>query len=73
MGVIDGKVYLAGGLRNGSVADFSRFQPATNTWEDLPAVPQLRDHVAAGVVDDKFILAGGRGGAIASITRRVDI
>ncbi len=71
--VIEGRIYLAGGLRNGSTADFSRYDPAARTWEDLPPVPERRDHAAAGAIGGKFILAGGRGGAITSITGRVDI
>ena len=71
--VIDGKIYLAGGLRNGAVTDFSRFDPATGNWEDLPPVPWARDHMVAGAIGGKFVLAGGRGGAITSITGRVDI
>ena len=73
VGVIDGKIYLAGGLRNDSVADFSRFDPSTGSSESLAVVPERRDHLAAGVIDGKFILAGGRGGAITSITGRVDV
>lgn len=73
VGVIDGKIYLAGGLRAGSVADFARYDPSTRTWDELPPVPERRDHAAAGVIDGKFILAGGRAGAITSLSGRVDI
>jgi N-acetylneuraminic acid mutarotase len=64
-GVIDGKIYLAGGLRGGAVNELSMYDPAANTWTGgLPAVPLTRDHGCGGVVNGKLYLLGGRQGGI---------
>jgi heat shock protein HslJ/N-acetylneuraminic acid mutarotase len=73
VGVIDGRIYVAGGLRGGAVTDFSVFDPAAGTWEELPDLPLRRDHFVGGAVGTKFVVAGGREGQITSITGRVDI
>lgn len=64
-GVIDGKIYLAGGLRGGAVNELSMYDPVANTWTGgLPAVPMTRDHGCGGVVDGKLYVLGGRQGGI---------
>ena len=42
-----------------SVADFARFDPATKTWTDLPALPAPRSTHDAVVVGDKLYVVGG--------------
>src|SRR3954468_8525254 len=38
--VINGKIYVAGGLEDGaSVTAFTAYDPATNTWQTLPNMP----------------------------------
>ncbi|HUG16947.1 MAG TPA: kelch repeat-containing protein, partial [Thermomicrobiales bacterium] len=61
VGVIDGKLYVAGGL-SGSVAvnHLSVYDPATNAWTDLTPMPTLRDHVNATVIDGLLYVVGGR-------------
>ncbi|MCB9643902.1 MAG: kelch repeat-containing protein [Myxococcales bacterium] len=67
VGVIDGKIYVAGGFRGfKAVADFSVYDPTTKTWADLPSLTQVRDHMAVGVVGGIFYLAGGRDTQISS-------
>lgn len=64
-GVIDGKVYLAGGLRNGAVTDVSVYDPAMDVWTtNLPALPMARDHGCGGALGGKLYVAGGREGTI---------
>ena len=59
--VINGRIYAAGGLVNGSsVNDFTVYDPVTNTWTMLPDMPTPRDHLAAAVVDGKLYAIGGR-------------
>ena len=48
-----------------SVADFTRFDPRTKTWTDLPPLPKPRSTHDAVVVGDKIYVIGGwslRGG-----------
>jgi N-acetylneuraminic acid mutarotase len=63
-GVIDGKIYLAGGLRGGAVGDVSMFDPAMNLWTAMPAMPMSRDHGCGGAVGGKLYVLGGRQGNI---------
>lgn len=73
VGVIDGQIYVAGGIRGGAVADFSRYDPATEQWETLEDVPRVVDHAGFGVVDGKLVIAGGRDTDIGAHTDQVDI
>jgi N-acetylneuraminic acid mutarotase len=58
---IDKKIYVAGGLRrNISVADFSAYDTATDTWEGLPSFSEPRDHLVAGAIGAKLYAVGGR-------------
>lgn len=66
VGVIDGKIYVAGGLRGGAVTDVSVYDPVADTWTPLPALPIARDHGCGGVLGGKLYVAGGRAGAITS-------
>jgi len=72
VGVIDGVIYLTGGLRNGAVADFSSYTPAIDTWNtNLPSLPQINDHGCGGVVNGKLYVTGGRMGTTASRSNMV--
>lgn len=44
------------------------YDPATNTWEPRQSMPTARNHAAAGIVNNKIYVIGGRIGA-AFITR----
>jgi N-acetylneuraminic acid mutarotase len=61
-GVIDGRIYVAGGLGAGvSVATFSAYSIAEDRWdESLPPLPEGRDHACGGVVGGKLYVVGGR-------------
>lgn len=71
---IDGKIYLAGGWRDGAaVADFSMYDPATDTWDHtLPALAEPRDHLVVAAVGTDFYAVSGRAGAISSLNARLD-
>lgn len=69
--VIDGRIYVAGGLGGGARAAFSSYDPASDTWETLPDLPKPLDHLAAGAVDGIFYVLGGRGGSIAALSASV--
>jgi N-acetylneuraminic acid mutarotase len=68
VGVIDGRIYVAGGLRGGAVSDVSSFDPAANEWDtSLPPLPRASDHLAGGAVGGTFYAVGGRNGGITSL------
>jgi len=62
--VYDDKIYLVAGIVNGHtsgwVSWFDEFDPATNTWRELPDAPHRRDHFMTAVAGDKLVAAGGR-------------
>lgn len=71
---IDGKIYVAGGLRNSrAIADFSVYDPETDTWNHaLAPMPRARDHFVAAAVDGVFYAIGGRDGGISALISEVD-
>jgi hypothetical protein len=65
-GVIDGKIYVAGG-RPSRGHDFAVYDPGADTWTVLPDVPTQRNHQAAGAIDGLLHVIGGRfGGGVGS-------
>ena len=74
VGVIAGKIYLAGGYRNGdAVTILSVYDPAADAWaHDLAPLPAPRDHAAGAAVGGTLYVMGGRDHAISAITDRVD-
>lgn len=60
-GVIDGKIYVAGGLRAGfATTDVSFYDPIAGTWTPAPPLPELIDHGCGGGVGGKLYVIGGR-------------
>ena len=62
--VLGGEIFIAGGFRNGAVADFSAYDPVSDSWRTLPQLPRRADHVVAGAIDGLLYVAGGRSGGI---------
>ena len=74
-GVIDGKLYVLPGLcsfdyyPNPAYCDHEpfrrlfRYNPATNLWATKQSAPHFHTNGAGGVIDGKFYVAGGGGGA----------
>jgi N-acetylneuraminic acid mutarotase len=60
---IDGRIYVAGGWRNGAVNDFSVYDPALDTWSPLQNMPTAREHFFAVASGTSFIAIGGRNAA----------
>ncbi len=74
VGVIDGRVHLVGGLRDGrAVALHTAWDPVTGAVEALAPAPSVRDHMAAGVLDGRLVVVGGRDGAIAALVDALEI
>ncbi|MCB1755127.1 MAG: hypothetical protein KDJ38_06375 [Gammaproteobacteria bacterium] len=60
----NGKIYLVGGNTKGhsggAVNWFDEYDPASNTWRQLPDAPHARDHFNAVLIGDRLVVAGGR-------------
>jgi Kelch motif len=61
VGVVDGKLYFAGGRRRDKLRlnAFEEFDPATNRWTVLPPVPTGTGSPAVTAIDGKVVVAGG--------------
>jgi N-acetylneuraminic acid mutarotase len=63
--VLEGKIAVLGGLvetgvgQTGVSASVEAYDPATDTWSDLPDLPAARHHAMAAVVDDRLFFIGG--------------
>jgi N-acetylneuraminic acid mutarotase len=65
-GVIDGKIYVAGG-RPPRGSDLAVYDPAADSWTELPNVPTQRNHLGVAAIDGRLYVAGGRfGGGVGS-------
>ena len=65
VGVINGKLYVAGG-RNAAgtaVATLHVYDPATNTWSTKAAMPSARFGAAGQVINGKLYVVGGTNAA----------
>jgi len=63
-GVIDGKVFVAGGEFQDPhmMATFKAveaYDPASDSWSIMPSMPVSRHGLAAGVIGNRLILVGG--------------
>jgi N-acetylneuraminic acid mutarotase len=73
VGVMGTAIWVAGGYRDGSVADVSAYDTVNDTWDtSLPPLPEARDHLVGGVVSGVFYAIGGRENGTANRTGRVD-
>jgi N-acetylneuraminic acid mutarotase len=63
-GVIDGKLYLAGGFNvsDEAVATLLVYDPATNTWTEKSPMPTARGFPAGAVLDDQLYVVTGIAG-----------
>jgi N-acetylneuraminic acid mutarotase len=62
VGVINGKIYVAGGAASGLVIAQSGFQiydPASNTWTSGQSMPVAVDSYGVAVINDKLYVVGG--------------
>ncbi len=71
--VIDDKVYVVGGLREGAaVAHASVYDLSDDAWTELADLPEARDHLGAAAIDGVVYAVGGRNGTIESHVARLD-
>ncbi len=60
-GVYDGRIYLFGGQNaEGLTGHTLRYDPAADTWEDLPDKPTPVDEAPAALLGEKIYLPGGK-------------
>jgi N-acetylneuraminic acid mutarotase len=60
--LINGQVYVAGGIVGEHTTNrTARYDAASNSWAELAAMPQGRNHTAAGTDGQKLFVFGGRG------------
>lgn len=76
--VVNGRIHVIGGAalpkglgegyvhpnRNVSVGTHEVFDPATGTWSRRADMINARNHAAAGVIENKIYVAGGRAGSV---------
>lgn len=76
--VVNGRIHVVGGAalpkglgegyvhpnRNVSVGTHEVFDPATGTWSRRADMINARNHAAAGVIENKIYVAGGRAGSV---------
>src|SRR5436190_10611905 len=60
VGVIDDKIYVAGGAGTPSQRELEVYDPVANTWTIKAPMSVHRNHTAGGVIDGKFYVVGGR-------------
>src|SRR5438132_12724870 len=60
VGVIDDKIYVAGGTGTPSQRELEVYDPVANTWTVKAPMSVPRNHTAGGVIDGKFYVVGGR-------------
>ena len=66
VGVIDGKIYVAGGTGPGMMQnELEYYDPPNNHWVVRAPMNIPRNHTAGAVIDGKFYVVGGRGSAAA--------
>jgi N-acetylneuraminic acid mutarotase len=62
VGVIDNKIYVAGGTGTPSQREVEVYDPVANTWTIKAPMSVARNHTARGGINGKFYVAGGRTG-----------
>jgi N-acetylneuraminic acid mutarotase len=73
IGVIDGTIYIAGGVRGRAVAEVSSYDPVLDEWDtSLPPLSGPSDHLAGAAVDGIFYAIGGRNGSVTAVLDRVE-
>ena len=61
-GVIDGVLYVVGGLDSASISDLATveaYDPVTNTWSTMDPMPAARAMPASAVINGRLYVAGG--------------
>ena len=62
VGVINDKIYIAGGTNTPSQRELEVYDPVANRWTVKAAMSVPRNHTAGGVINGQFYVVGGRAG-----------
>jgi N-acetylneuraminic acid mutarotase len=62
VGVINNKIYIAGGTGTPSQRELEAYDPVANIWTVKAPMSVPRNHCAGGVIDGKFYVVRGRYG-----------
>ena len=62
VGVIDNKIYIAGGTGTPSQRELEAYDPVTDIWTIKTPMSFPRNHTAGGMIGGKFYVVGGRFG-----------
>src|SRR4029077_19091511 len=62
VGVINGKIYVAGGEGTPSQRELEVYDTVANTWTVKARMSVPRNHTGGGVINGKFYVVGGRAG-----------
>ncbi len=72
--VVGSRIYLLGGLAGRrAVERCNGYDVESGEWFDVPPLPRIADHMAAGGVAGRVVVAGGRTGAIEGHTSETHI
>jgi N-acetylneuraminic acid mutarotase len=73
VGVIDNKIYVAGGTGTPSQRELEVYDPAANTWTVKAPMSVARNHCAGGVINGKFYVVGGRASDFSGSTDALEV
>ena len=69
VGVVGGRIIVAGGFSSSSVADASAYDPVLDEWdEDIADLPVALDHASGQTIDGTLYVIGGRTGGISNVS-----
>ncbi|MCP9271713.1 serine/threonine-protein kinase [Mycolicibacterium arenosum] len=70
--VLDGKIWVAGGIRDGeTLATVETFDPATGAWQPQPALPIPLHHATATTYRGEVVVMGGASDNLAEASDKV--
>jgi N-acetylneuraminic acid mutarotase len=57
---LDGYIYVMGGITaTHSLKSVTRYDPATDTWQEMASMPDFRNHIGIATLNGKIYLSGG--------------
>lgn len=62
------RIYVFGGAASSTLPDVSAYHTELDTWEELPFMPELREHCVAATIDGKIYIVSGRANGIGGLT-----
>lgn len=70
--VLDGKIWIAGGIRDGeTLSTVETYDPATGTWQPQPDLPIPLHHATAATYRGEVVVIGGASDTLAEASNKV--